>query len=44
MRSLGKYQLTNEIGQGGMGVVWDGFDTTLERAVAIKCLTLQGLT
>jgi dihydrofolate synthase/folylpolyglutamate synthase len=44
MRSLGKYQLVSEIGQGGMGVVWDGFDTTLERAVAIKCLTLQGLS
>ena len=44
MRSLGKYQLTHEIGQGGMGVVWDGFDTTLERPVAVKCLTLQGLS
>src|SRR6185369_7589899 len=44
MRALGKYQLLNELGQWGMGTVWEAFDTTLERPVAIKLLTLIGLT
>ncbi len=44
MRALGKYQLLNELGQGGMGTVWEAFDTTLERPVAVKMLTLSGLT
>ncbi|MEV0384131.1 serine/threonine-protein kinase [Nonomuraea sp. NPDC050643] len=32
----GRYQLTRELGRGGMGVVWEGRDTLLNRQVAIK--------
>jgi serine/threonine protein kinase len=35
---LGKYVIRREIGRGGMGVVYEGEDTLLERAVAIKWL------
>ena len=34
----GKYRILHEIGQGGMAVVYKGFDTALERDVAIKVL------
>jgi Tol biopolymer transport system component len=37
-RRLLHYQLTQEIGRGGMGVVWRARDTKLERDVAIKIL------
>ncbi|MCK5798691.1 MAG: protein kinase [Deltaproteobacteria bacterium] len=33
-----KYKLLEEVGQGGMAVVYRGFDTLLEREVAIKIL------
>lgn len=36
--NLGKYVLRRELGRGGMGVVYEGEDTLLERAVAIKWL------
>jgi hypothetical protein len=38
---LGKYVVRREIGRGGMGVVYEGEDTLLERAVAIKWLVPQ---
>ncbi len=37
-RSLGKYQITGLLGQGGMGVVYQAHDATIERDVAIKLL------
>jgi Tol biopolymer transport system component len=36
--TLGKYQLYTEIGGGGMGVVYHGYDPTLDRPVAVKVL------
>src|SRR5438045_565415 len=37
-RTLQRYKLLEEVGQGGMAVVYKGFDTTLNREVAVKVL------
>src|SRR5438270_8861848 len=37
-RQLGKYELRERLGSGGMAEVWKGFDTQLQRYVAIKLL------
>ncbi|AVH55378.1 MULTISPECIES: serine/threonine-protein kinase [Streptomyces] len=37
-RSLGRYELTHELGRGGMGVVWAAYDRDHGREVAIKLL------
>lgn len=36
--NAGRYQMLDEIAQGGMGVIWRATDTTLGREVAIKVL------
>ncbi|MBL0085726.1 MAG: protein kinase [Ideonella sp.] len=33
---LGKYRIVREIGRGSMGVVYEGFDPSIQRRVAIK--------
>ncbi len=37
-RAFGKYQLVQELGRGGMGIVFRAWDKTLKRTVALKML------
>ncbi len=41
--SFGGFQAIREIGRGGMGVVYEGWDPSLRRKVAIKVLNPAGL-
>jgi serine/threonine-protein kinase len=40
-RSVGKYEIVDVIGAGGMGTVYRAFDPTLERMVALKIVHLD---
>ncbi|MFF2233754.1 serine/threonine-protein kinase [Streptomyces anulatus] len=40
--SLGRYELTHELGRGGMGVVWAARDRDHGRQVAVKLLASRG--
>src|SRR5579863_67189 len=41
MESIGKYQITGELGSGGFGRVYKALDPTVGRVVAIKVLNVQ---
>ena len=36
LKKLGKYEIRGELGQGAMGIVYDGFDPMIGRRVALK--------
>jgi len=41
LKSIGKYEIVDALGTGGMGTVYRAFDPTLERIVAVKLLQLD---
>ncbi|MCX6056753.1 MAG: serine/threonine-protein kinase, partial [Chloroflexi bacterium] len=43
-RSLGRYHILEQLGEGGMATVYKAYDTRLERDVAVKVIRMERLT
>ncbi|MBE0660414.1 MAG: serine/threonine protein kinase, partial [Bryobacteraceae bacterium] len=43
MRRFGQYEVTGELGRGGMGIVFKGFDPVIRREVALKTIRLYDI-
>ncbi len=43
LKKLGKYEIRRELGQGAMGIVYEGFDSMIARRVALKTLRREQL-
>lgn len=41
LTKLGKYEIRGELGKGGMGIVYEGFDPFIQRSVALKTVQMS---